>query len=98
MNRKELSIQLIRFSILLYVIWLLLPAVQTTGRAVSGCACVGLFGLGVLLGLVLHMDYIGFWLGDALAGYTPFFIGLVYYFTGSWKTRKYVIKEEKASS
>ena len=52
-------------------------------------------GLGVLLGLVLHMDYIGFWLGDALAGYTPFFIGLVYYFTGSWKTRKYVIKEEK---
>ena len=54
-------------------------------------------GLGVLLGLVLHMDYIGFWLGDALAGYTPFFIGLVYYFTGSWKTRKYVIKEEKAS-
>ena len=55
-------------------------------------------GLGVLLGLVLHMDYIGVWLGDALAGYTPFFIGLVYYFTGSWKTRKYVIKEEKASS
>jgi len=53
-------------------------------------------GLGVLLGLVLHMDYIGFWLGDALAGYTPFFIGLVYYFSGSWKTRKYVIKEEQA--
>ena len=53
-------------------------------------------GLGVLLGLALHMDYIGFWLGDALAGYTPFFIGLVYYFTGSWKTRKYVIKEEDA--
>ena len=49
MNRKELSIQLIRWSILLYVIWLLLPAVQTTGRAVSGCACVGLFGLGILL-------------------------------------------------
>jgi len=53
-------------------------------------------GLSILLGIVLGMDYIGFWLGDALAGYTPFFIGLVYYFTGSWKTRKYVIKEEKA--
>ena len=52
-------------------------------------------GLSVLLGLVLHMEYLGFWLGDALAGYTPFFIGLVYYFTGAWKTRKYVIKEEK---
>ena len=49
MNRKELSTQLIRFSILLYVVWLLLPAVQTTGRAASGCLCVGLFGLGVLL-------------------------------------------------
>ena len=52
-------------------------------------------GLSVLLGLVLHMEYLGFWLGDALAGYTPFFIGLVYYFSGAWKTRKYVIKEEK---
>jgi len=49
MNRKELSIQLMRFSILLYVLWLLLPAVQTTGRAMTGCFCVGLFGLGVLL-------------------------------------------------
>ncbi len=51
-------------------------------------------GLGVLLGLVLDLRYIGFWLGDALAGFTPLWIGLVYYFTGSWKTRKYVIKEE----
>ena len=51
-------------------------------------------GLSVLFGLALSMEYLGFWLGDALAGYTPFFIGLVYYFTGAWKTRKYVIKEE----
>ncbi len=51
-------------------------------------------GLSVLFGLALNMEYLGFWLGDALAGYTPFFIGLVYYFTGAWKTRKYVIKEE----
>ncbi len=49
MKKNELSIQLIRSSIWLYVIWLLLPAVQTTGRAMSGAACVGLFGLGVLL-------------------------------------------------
>lgn len=27
----------------------------------------------------------GFWLGDALAGFTPFGIGLVYYFSGNWK-------------
>lgn len=49
MKKNELSIQLIRFSIWLYVFWLLLPAVQTTGRAMTGAACVGLFGLGVLL-------------------------------------------------
>ena len=42
-------------------------------------------GLSVLFGLVLHMDYVGFWLGDALAGFTPFFIGIVYYFSGRWK-------------
>lgn len=42
-------------------------------------------GLSLLFGLVLHMDYVGFWLGDALAGFTPFFIGLVYYFSGKWK-------------
>ena len=53
-------------------------------------------GLSVLLGLVLNLEYIGFWLGDALAGFTPLWIGLVYYFSGAWKTRKYVIKEEKA--
>ena len=51
-------------------------------------------GLAVLLGLALNMKYLGFWLGDALAGFTPFFIGLVYYFKGNWRTRKYVIKEE----
>lgn len=36
-------------SILLYTVWLLLPAVQTTGRAVAGMCCVGLFVVGVLL-------------------------------------------------
>lgn len=42
-------------------------------------------GLSLLFGLVFEMDYMGFWLGDALAGFTPFFIGLVYYFSGKWK-------------
>lgn len=49
MKTKNLSIRLIRASIVLYVLWLLLPAVQTTGRAMTGAACVGLFGLGVVL-------------------------------------------------
>ncbi len=42
-------------------------------------------GLSLLFGVALKMEYFGFWLGDAIAGYTPFFIGLVFYLTGSWK-------------
>ena len=49
MKKQEFSTVFIRSSIWLYVIWLLSPAVQTTGRAMSGAACVGLFGLGILL-------------------------------------------------
>lgn len=45
-------------------------------------------GLALLFGLTLGMKHYGFWLGDALAGFTPFFIGLVFYFTGLWKNGK----------
>jgi len=44
-------------------------------------------GLSVLFGLVLDMKHYGFWLGDALAGFTPFWIGLVFYISGRWKKR-----------
>ena len=49
MMRKTWSVRLQNASILLYVLWLLVPAVQTTGRAAAGVFCVALFGLGVLL-------------------------------------------------
>lgn len=42
-------------------------------------------GLALLFGLALDMKLYGFWLGDALAGFTPSWIGLVFYFTGMWK-------------
>ena len=42
-------------------------------------------GLAMLLGGVLDFGSVGLWMGDALAGFTPFFIGLVYYFSGKWK-------------
>jgi len=42
-------------------------------------------GLGLLFGLAFNMGYLGFFLGDALAGFTPFFIGIVFYFSGKWK-------------
>lgn len=37
------------------------------------------------IGLALGMEHYGFWLGDALAGFTPFWIGLIFYFSGGWK-------------
>lgn len=42
-------------------------------------------GLAVLFGLVLDMKHFGFWLGDALAGFTPFWVGVAFYFSGAWK-------------
>ena len=49
MNPKKLSVQLIRLSMIAYILWLMLPAAQAAGRAMTGAACVGLFGLGVLM-------------------------------------------------
>ncbi len=46
---SALSAGLCDASILLYTFWLLLPAVQTTGRAATGVLAVALFGLGVLM-------------------------------------------------
>ncbi len=45
-------------------------------------------GLVLLLGIVLDMGQFGFWMGDALAGYTPFFIGIALYASGIWKRKK----------
>ncbi len=45
-------------------------------------------GLSLLFGLALGLEYYGFWLGDAVAGFTPFFIGIVFYFSGVWKKDK----------
>jgi putative MATE family efflux protein len=42
-------------------------------------------GLSLLFGVALNMQHLGFFLGDALAGFTPFWLGLIFYFTGAWK-------------
>lgn len=42
-------------------------------------------GFALLFGLALDMKYLGFWLGDALAGFTPMVIGIVFYLSGKWK-------------
>ena len=43
-------------------------------------------GLALLFGLGFKMQHYGFWLGDALAGFTPLWIGLIFYFSGKWKS------------
>ena len=48
---------------------------------------VNRIGLALLFGLAMGMEAYGFWLGDALAGFTPFFIGIVFYYSGKWKQR-----------
>lgn len=55
---------------------------------------VARIGLSLLFGLGFGMAYWGFWLGDAIAGFTPFVIGSIYFLSGKWKTRKYIIREQ----
>ena len=47
-------------------------------------------GLAILMGKVLEMGIMGFWLGHALAGYMPFLIGVVFFFSGKWKTNRLI--------
>ncbi len=47
--------------------------------------------LSMLLGITIGYGVYGFWYGHALAGFTPFFIGIVYFCSGRWRTRKYII-------
>ena len=61
----------------------------------TGDGIVMRIGLAVLFGLVLDMKHYGFWLGDAPAGFTPFWIGLVFYLTGAWKKGAKVKAEEE---
>ena len=48
-------------------------------------------GFALIMGLTMGMGIRGFWYGDVLAGFVPFFIGGVYYLSGRWKTRKYIL-------
>ncbi len=50
-------------------------------------------GLSLLFGLVCGYKAYGFWYGHAAAGLTPFVVGAIYFVSGRWRTRKYIIKE-----
>ncbi len=43
-------------------------------------------GIAALLGFVFKMDCLGFWYGDAIAGFVPMFIGMTFFLSGKWKT------------
>ncbi len=49
-------------------------------------------GLSLLLGVVMSLDYFGFWLGDAISGAMPFFLGTVYYLSGRWKKKSKILE------
>ena len=42
-------------------------------------------GLAAFLGFTMKLDCLGFWMGDALAGFVPFLIGLAFFLSGRWK-------------
>ncbi len=44
-------------------------------------------GLSALLGFALGMNCLGFWYGDALAGFMPIIIGMCYFLSGKWKRK-----------
>ena len=48
-------------------------------------------GLSLLFGIVLDMGVQGFWLGSSLAGTVIGIIGIFYFFSGKWKTRKLLV-------
>jgi putative MATE family efflux protein len=53
---------------------------------------VNRIGFSILFGLILGGGWLGFLYGDAVAGFTPLLIGGVYYLSGKWRTRKYLIR------
>ena len=44
--------------------------------------------LAALFGFYLNMGCRGFWLGDTIAGFIPFLIGLAFFLSGKWKEKK----------
>ena len=49
-------------------------------------------GLSLLLGLAMDLGYFGFWMGNALAGVTPFVLGCIYFLTGHWKKGSSILR------
>ena len=46
---------------------------------------IGRIGIAYILGWTLTMGPLGFWMGDAIAGFVPLMIGGIFYLSGKWK-------------
>lgn len=44
-------------------------------------------GIAALLGFAMNMGCLGFWYGDALAGFIPIIIGMCFFLSGKWHTK-----------
>lgn len=49
---------------------------------------IGRVGLAALFGFGLSMGCKGFWYGDSLAGFVPIIIGMTFFLSGRWKTKR----------
>ncbi len=49
-------------------------------------------GLSAILGFALGLECLGFWYGDSIAGFVPIIIGMCYFISGRWKTKKTVVE------
>ena len=56
---------------------------------------VARIGFSLLMGVALGWGYFGFWMGNAIAGVTPFVLGAVYYLSGRWKTKSTLLNLEE---
>lgn len=52
-------------------------------------------GLSLLFGIAMGMGYYGFWMGNAVAGATPFVLGAIFYATGWWRKPSQIISDAK---
>jgi len=50
-------------------------------------------GLAYFLGVVIEMGIEGFWYGSSLAGYMPVIIGMIYYFSKTWRARPRAVRK-----
>jgi len=50
-------------------------------------------GLAYFMGVVIEMGIEGFWYGSSLAGYMPVIIGLIYYFSKTWRAKPRAVRQ-----